>query len=53
MISKYKITDPTFLAIRGVPPIEVIQTLVEDIFKEDETSLLGYKNKISKLEKKN
>lgn len=52
-ISKYEIMDSTFLAIRGVPSIEMIETLVEDIFKYDETSLLGYKKKISKLEKKN
>jgi len=46
VISHCKITDPTFLYIRGIPTAQMIYTLIKNTFADDETQLKEYKNKL-------
>lgn len=46
VISHYKITDPTFLYIRGVPTASMIKDLIEKVFVNDNTKLNEYLKKL-------
>ena len=49
VISHYKITDPTFLYIRGIPPAQMIYELIKKTFADDEIQLNEYKNRLVSL----
>lgn len=49
VLSKYKITDPTFLYIRGIPPAHLIYELIKNTFIGDEIQFAKYKNKLLSL----
>ncbi len=48
-ISHYKITDPTFLYIRGIPSAHMVYELIKKTFADDEVQLNEYKNKLVSL----
>ena len=48
-ISHYKITDPTFLFIRGIPTAQMIYELIKLTFVDDEIQFTKYKNKLVSL----
>ena len=49
VISHYKITDPTFLYIRGIPTAQMVYELIKKIFVDDEEQLNDYKIKLVSL----
>ena len=49
VVSHYKITDPTFLYIRGIPTAQMIYELIKKVFMNDEIKLNEYKNKLVSL----
>ena len=49
VISHYKITDPTFLYIRGIPTAQMIYELIKLTFVDDEIQFAKYKNKLISL----
>ena len=49
VLSHYKITDPTFLYIRGIPNAQMIYELIKKTFVEDEEKRNEYKNKLVSL----
>ena len=49
VISHYKITDPTFLYIRGIPTAQMIYELIKKTFVDDEMQRKEYKNKLVSL----
>ncbi len=49
VISHYKITDPTFLYIRGIPTAQMIYELIKKTFVDDEIQLNEYKNRLVSL----
>ena len=49
VLSHYKITDPTFLYIRGIPTAQMIYELITKIFIADEMQLKEYKNRLVSL----
>lgn len=49
VISHYKITDPTFLYIRGIPSAQMVYELIKKTFADDEARLGEYKNKLVAL----
>ena len=49
VISHYKITDPTFLYIRGIPTAQMIYELIKLTFVDDEIQFIKYKNKLVSL----
>lgn len=49
VISHYKITDLTFLYIRGIPTAQMVYELIKKTFVDDETQLNEYKNKLVSL----
>ena len=49
VISHYKITDPTFLFIRGIPTAQMIYELIKKTFIDDKIQLAEYKNKLISL----
>ena len=49
VISHYKITDSTFLYIRGIPSAQMVYELIKKTFVEDEMQLKEYKNKLVSL----
>jgi hypothetical protein len=48
IISHYKVTDPTFLYLRGIPAIEEIYLLIKATF-DDKEKLKVYKKKLKKV----
>ena len=46
VISHYKITDPTFLYIRGIPSAQMVYELIKKTFADDEVQLNEYKTKL-------
>ena len=46
VISHYKITDPTFLFIRGVPSAQLVYELIKKTFINDDKLLRIYKEKL-------
>ena len=46
VISHYKITDPTFLYIRGIPTAQMVYELIKKTFVDDEVQLNTYKIKL-------
>ena len=48
-ISHYKITDPTFLYIRGIPTAQMVCELIKKTFVDDEMQLKEYKNRLVSL----
>ena len=53
VLSHYKITDPTFLYIRGIPTAQMIYELITKTFIADEMQLKEYKNRLVSLLDKN
>ena len=49
VLSHYKITDPTFLYIRGIPTAQMIYELIKKTFVDDEIQLNEYKNRLVSL----
>ena len=49
VISHYKITDPTFLYIRGIPTAQMVYDLIKKTFVDDEIQLKEYKNRLVSL----
>ena len=49
VISHYKITDPTFLYIRGIPTAKMVYELIKKTFVDDEVQLNEYKIKLLSL----
>lgn len=49
VISHYKITDPTFLFIRGIPSAQMVYELIKKTFADDKIQLKKYKNKLVSL----
>lgn len=49
VISHYKVTDPTFLYIRGIPTAQMIYELIKKTFVDDEMQRKEYKNKLVSL----
>ena len=49
VLSHYKITDPTFLYIRGIPSAQMIYELIKMTFINDEVQQKEYKNKLLSL----
>ena len=49
VISHYKITDPTFLYIRGIPTAQMVYELIKKTFVDDEMQLNEYKIKLISL----
>ncbi len=49
VISHYKITDPTFLYIRGIPTAQMVYELIKKTFVDDEVQLNEYKIKLVSL----
>ena len=48
-ISHYKITDPTFLYIRGIPTAQMVYELIKHTFVDDKIQFAEYKNKLVSL----
>ncbi len=46
VISKHKITDSTYLYIRGIPPVELVVNLIEELFKNDNSNKEVYMQKL-------
>ena len=46
VISHYKITDPTFLYIRGIPTAQMVYELIKKSFVDEEIQLNEYKIKL-------
>lgn len=53
IVSNYKITDPTYLYIRGIPSIQMIYELIKKTFENNVEKLLEYKNKLLLIADKN
>ena len=49
VISHYKITDPTFLYIRGIPTAQMVYELIKKTFDDDKVQLEEYKIKLVSL----
>ena len=47
-ISHYKITDPTFLFVRGIPGAQMVYELIKKTFINDKEKLKKYKEKLIK-----
>jgi tetratricopeptide (TPR) repeat protein len=47
-ISHYKITDPTFLFVRGIPNAQMVYELIKKTFITDKEKLKKYKEKLIK-----
>ena len=49
VISHYKITDPTFLYIRGIPTAQMVYELIRKTFNDNKVQLEEYKIKLVSL----
>ncbi|MBQ5808476.1 MAG: hypothetical protein IIW21_01820, partial [Clostridia bacterium] len=49
VISHYKITDPTFLYIRGIPTAQMVYELIRKTFDDNKVQLEEYKIKLVSL----
>ena len=49
VISHYKITDPTFLYIRGIPTAQMVYELIKKTFDDDKVQFEEYKIKLVSL----
>ena len=49
VISHYKITDPTFLYVRGIPSAQMVYDLIRKTFADDQKQCKAYKKKLVSL----